>query len=192
MRELIYYIGASIDGFIARPDGSFDAFPLNEEYLTEIGTIFPETFPAHLRSVEHQRLSNKWFDTVLMGRATYEVGLPYGITSPYPTLRQYVFSTTLNNHTFPEVTIVSEEVSKFVAALKEETGKAIWLCGGAKLATHLYEAGLIDQIILKLYPVVLGAGIPLFQSSDTIRQLELSHHTIYPSGHALLYYRVQS
>ena len=73
MRKLVYYIGATLDGYIAGPGGEIDFFPLSEEMLAWIGSSFPETIPTHLR--EHVGLgsaTNRAFDTVVMGRATYE------------------------------------------------------------------------------------------------------------------------
>ncbi len=84
MRELVYYIASTLDGFIAHVDGSFDGFPWDDEYGTDLFASFPETIPAHLQGAKGAPDDNKWFDTVLMGRKTYEVGLREGITNPYP------------------------------------------------------------------------------------------------------------
>jgi dihydrofolate reductase len=152
---------------------------------------FPETVPAHLRSAEHRGLENRWFDTVLMGRNTYEVGLKEGISSPYPTLRQYVFSRSYSKSPDPQVTLVSGDAVETVRALKQEDGKAIWLCGGAALASTLLTAGLINRLILKLNPVVFGSGIPLFAPVVTQALTELTDHKRYPSGHMVLHYRLK-
>src|SRR5690606_32914308 len=95
MRELIYYVASTLDGFIAHEDGSFEGFPWDDAYGADLFASFPETIPAHLREGQSTRAGNKYFDAVLMGRKTYEVGLQEGITSPYPTLEQYVFSRTM-------------------------------------------------------------------------------------------------
>lgn len=149
MRELVYYVAITLDGFIAHPDGSFDKFPWDPDYGADMAVNFPETVPAHLRSAEHRSLENRWFDAVLMGRNTYEVGLKEGISSPYPTLRQYVFSRSYSESPNPDVTLISGNAVEAVQALKREDGKAIWLCGGAALASTLLTAGLIDRLILR-------------------------------------------
>ncbi len=191
MRELIYYVAGTVDGFIAQEDGSFDGMPWDEAYLADLGASFPETFPVHLREVLGVRGGNKWFDIVLMGRKTYEEGLKVGSTSPYPTMRQYVFSRTMEESLDEQVELVSENAVEVVSALKQETGKAIWLCGGANLAATLFAGGLIDKIILKLNPVVFGRGIPLFSGPIQLTNLELTDSKIYSSGHVLLHYRVK-
>lgn len=188
MRELVYYVAVTIDGFIAHPDGSFDKFPWDADYGADLAEEFPETLPAHLRSAEHRSLENRWFDAVLMGRTTYEVGLKEGIASPYPTLRQYVFSRSYDESPDPQVTIVSRDAVEVVRALKQEGGKAIWLCGGSALATTMLTAGLIDRLILKLNPVVFGSGIPLFAPVVTQVLTTLTDHKRYPSGHMVLHY----
>ena len=72
MRTLRYIVASTLDGFICREDGSYDAFPTEGDHIQ-----------AYIDSLAS-------CDTVLMGRATYEVGLNVGVTSPYPAMRQYV------------------------------------------------------------------------------------------------------
>ena len=161
MRNLVYYIATSLDGFIARPDGSFEDFPWNDEFIADLQTAFPETFPAPFWNGEHGRVENQRFDTVLMGRKTYEVGLREGLTNPYPTLDQYVFSRSMKESPDPAVVLVSQDAVGVVQALKRESGRSIWICGGSELATDLFEARLIDEVIIKLNPIIFGTGIPL-------------------------------
>jgi dihydrofolate reductase len=191
MRHVTYYIASTLDGFIAHEDGSFDGFPWDDRFGADLLTAFPETFPAHLRAADTP-IENQRFDTVLMGRKTYEVGLKEGITNPYPTLKQYVFSRTMKQSPDEHVTLVSEHAVDVVQALKKEAGKAIWLCGGAEFAATLFTARLIDILIIKLNPVVFGAGIPLFGRHTEQTALELTESKAYPSGHLLLHYTVTS
>src|SRR4029450_3108949 len=95
MRKLPYFVACTVDGFIAREDGSFDFFPMTGEHLPYIVAEYPETISVNLRELLGVRAGNPHFDTVLMGRHTYEVGLPLGLTSPYAHLRQYVVSSTM-------------------------------------------------------------------------------------------------
>lgn len=189
MRELIYYVAATLDGFIARDDGSLGGFPMDDEFLAHLLEEFPETIPAHLRAPEDTR-DNKWFDSVLMGRKTYEVGLAVGVTNPYPTLEQYLFSRTMEESPDERVELVSENAARRVEDLKQGTGRAIWLCGGADLAATLLEAGLIDKLIVKLNPVLFGSGIPLFSARIEPTALELTGSKTFASGHVILHYRV--
>ncbi len=157
MRVLTYYVGVSLDGYIAAPDGSFDFFPVDQSVLDLIAEEFPETLPGHVRAHLGVTAPGTRFDTVLMGRATYAPALEIGITSPYGHLRQYVVSTTLPAGSDPQVTVVADPLA-LVRQLKQEDGAGIWLAGGGLLAGTLL--GEIDELVIKRYPVVIGTGIP--------------------------------
>jgi dihydrofolate reductase len=191
MRDLVYYVASTIDGFIAQKDGTFNGFPWDDEYGADLLASFPETFPIHLKDAKDSPEDNKWFDAVLMGRKTYEVGLREDITNPYPTLDQYVFSRTLPKSPNKRVKLIRDNAVETVSALKQESGKAIWLCGGADLASTFLEANLIDKIIVKLNPVVFGSGIPLFSGAIAQTPLRLTDHKVYNSGHIILHYKVR-
>ncbi len=189
MRRLVYYIATSLDGFIAREDGSIDDFPWTDSYLAELLVRYPETFPAPLRG-EASRDDNRRFSAVLMGRKTYAQGEQHGLTSPYPTLDQYLFSRTLCASPDPAVTLVSSDAVAFVADLKRQEGSAIWLCGGGQLATALFAAGLVDELIVKINPTVFGTGIPLFAQEQVAPQLALEDTQVHDSGHVVVTYSV--
>jgi dihydrofolate reductase len=173
MRRLIYHVACSADGLIARPDGALDGFLDGDgDHVADFLTTY------------------EWFDTVLMGRKTYEVGLRAGITSPYPQMRQYVFSRTIRHTPDENVHLVSGDAQQLVARMKEEEGKAIWLCGGADLAGTLFRAGLIDEVMLKVNPLLLGTGIPQFAGAIAPTRLQLTDCKRYESGVVRLRYDV--
>jgi len=187
MRNVVYLVATTLDGFIARKDGSFQNFVWNEAFGSFLMENFPETFPARLRTGTE---ANRTFDTVLMGRATYEVGLREGITSPYPTLDQYLFSRTLESSPDDAVTLVKTGTLDRVKELKEKEGKSIWLCGGSELAGDLYAAWLIDKLILKVNPVVFGEGKSMFGRAVAAGRLMLRDIRYFESGHLLASYSV--
>jgi dihydrofolate reductase len=189
MRELKYYVACTVDRFICREDGSLDCFPMQGPHLADQVATFPETIPAHLRQALGVRGGNQWFDTVLMGRKTYQVGLNLNITSPYPHLSQYVFSRSMKQSPDPAVELVSGDAAGFVRKLKQQPGEDIWLCGGGALAAELFSE--IDELILKVSPILLGAGIPLFARPVTQTSLDLAESKTYSNGCLLLRYRIQ-
>lgn len=156
MRPLTYFVATSLDGFIADPKGGFGDFLVEGDHMTALFEEYPETLPAQVREPLGIDAPNKTFDTILMGRATYQV--PGGLPSPYPHLRQYVASTRLST-TPADVEVITDPLPK-VRELKEESGLGIWLCGGGRLAATLLPE--IDELVLKIHPIVLGKGIPLF------------------------------
>ena len=159
MRKLVYYVGTSLDGYIAGPDGEFDFYPLSEEMAAWINARYPETVPTHLREAAGvAEARNERFDTVVMGLGTYRPAYDHGITQPYAHLRQVVVSSTLTSPD-PAVEVVASDPVARVRELKAEPGQDIWLCGGGVLAGALLPE--IDEIVLKRYPVVAGRGRPM-------------------------------
>jgi dihydrofolate reductase len=124
-----------------------------------------------------------------MGRKTYDIGLPFGVTSPYPHLTQYVFSRSMAKTRSPEVTLVNSDPLEYVRRLKQEPGRDIWLCGGGVLAAAVFSE--IDELILKVNPVILGNGIPLFDGPVAEADLSLEEVKSYPNGFMLTRYRVR-
>jgi dihydrofolate reductase len=192
VRELVYFVACTVDGFIAREDGSYDFFPMTGAHLPYLVAEYPETLPAPARAALGVEGENRHFDAVVMGRRTYEVGAPVGLTNPYPQLRQYVVSATLPASPDPGVALVRSDPVGAVRRLKAEAGRDIWLCGGGDLAAALYDE--IDQLVLKVNPVVLRRGIPLFGKPPAAppapRRLELLEHQTFDGGVAIHRYRV--
>lgn len=138
------------------------------------------------------RGENRHFDTVLMGRNAYEPGLRIGLTNPYPTLEQCVFSTTVEEGPDGDVALVSEDISGKVRISKGgQAGKDIGLAGGATLAASLLCEELIDEPMLKVNPVVLGSGIPLFSGGAARVDLGPEDRRMFAGGVAPHRYRVK-
>ena len=160
MRELVYYVAASIDGFIAGLNGETDAFPIEGDHMPVLLGEFADAVPSHIAGPLGIEQTGAVFDTVLMGWNTYQVAASVGIASPYAHLRQYVLSRSEHEKT-DAVVITDEDPVAVVQRLKTESaGSSIWLCGGGELASALI--GEIDRLVMKVNPVLLGAGIPLF------------------------------
>jgi dihydrofolate reductase len=145
-RKVILYIATSLDGFIA-----------DENH----GLHWLENFPhPEGEDYGYAELAAR-IDTTLMGRETFRFLEKHEGPFPYPDTKNYVFSRSLAGSPLP-VEIIKENAPAFVAKLKQQPGKAIWLVGGGKLNATLANAGLIDEIILTQIPVFLGQGIPVF------------------------------
>lgn len=162
MRELVYYVATSIDGFIADPDGGFEAFPMEGDHMAALLAEYADTLPAHVLAAVGASAPGTRFDTVIMGWNTLLPALEAGIKSPYPHLRQFVASRRRKS-VADDVTLTGDPL-KTVQELKLERGLPIWLCGGGELAGVLRNE--IDRLILKRNPVVFGAGVPLFGRAD--------------------------
>ncbi|TDC61775.1 dihydrofolate reductase family protein [Streptomyces hainanensis] len=188
MRKLVYYIAVSLDGRIAGPGGEADFFPQGDEgqaaaYANRMNTLYPDTVPtAYRAAVGVADAPNRLFDTVVMGLGTYRLPLDNGITSPYAHLRQYVVSSTLEPDIDPAVTVVPGDPLALVRELKREAdaGLDIWLCGGGRLAGALLPE--IDELLVKTYPVVAGAGIPVVDGAFDPTVFDVAERTAFPNG----------
>jgi dihydrofolate reductase len=173
MRKLVYDVAVTLDHYISHLDGRVDGFLFEGDHIA-----------AYL-----QRLQG--YDTVVMGRKTYEWGYPLGLTPgarPYPHMRTYVLSRTLHLPAGSAVDVVDRDEIATVQRLKEEDGSDIYLCGGGALAGTLLDAGLIDRLSLKVNPIVFGSGVPLFGASTRKVPLTLTGGHTYASGVVLLQY----
>jgi len=188
VRRLVYVVGASVDGFIAGPAGEVDFYPVTEDVVAMLAGELADTLPAHVRAQLGATGPPERFDTVVMGRATYEPALSVGITSPYAPLRQLVVSRMLDDAPDPEVEIVRDDPVGRVRALKAEPGRDILLVGGGQLAGALL--GEVDELVVKLYPVVAGTGVPLFRAPFTPTALALVGSRVLERGTVVLSYDV--
>ncbi|WBB67091.1 dihydrofolate reductase family protein [Micromonospora sp. WMMD812] len=186
MRKLVYYVASTLDGFIAAPDGSYDFLPLEPDVAAHLSATYPQTFPTFAHAHYDIDRATGRFDAVVMGRGTYDPALTAGITSPYAHLQQYVFSRSLPPAAEPEVEIVSTDPVEFVRGLKRRDGGDIWLAGGGQLAGQLLPE--VDELIIKLNPIVVGSGIPLATRSFDPRCFTLVETRPFDSGLVILRY----
>ena len=188
MREMTYYIALTLDGFIAGPDDEVDFYPVSDDHVQHMNARFPEVLPTHIReAVGAGDAPNRAFDTVVMGRRTYDPALEADITDPYAHLRTVVFSRTLGASPDPKVEVTAADPVARVRELKaEDSPYGIYLAGGGGLAGALL--GEIDRMVVKKYPVVAGAGIPAFRTSFRPTQLALEEVSTFDNGCAVLTY----
>ena len=189
MRRLVYFVATSVDGFIAGPQGQYDYFPMDGDHIRAQVEELPETLPKHVRDMLGVPTRMARFDTVVMGRGTYEPGLAAGFPHPYAPLRTVVFSRSLTAKEEGGLRITAEDPVQVVRALKAEEGKDFWLCGGGELANVLRDH--IDELVVKVNPVLTGgSGIRLFAGDFSPSKLRLRTHRVFDSGVVWLTYDV--
>jgi dihydrofolate reductase len=172
MSPIVYHVATSVDGFIASPDGSWSAFPTVGDHIADYFASLSD------------------YGTVLMGRRTYEVGLAHGVTNPYPTLRSIVVSRVLTTPPDPAIEVIGDDVVARIAELRRTADRPIYLCGGGQLAATLFGAGLIDALIVKQAPLLLGGGVALFGAAIPPTRLTLRDARMYPNGTVVSRYAV--
>jgi dihydrofolate reductase len=180
MPELVYYVATSLDGRIAAPDGDFSAFPTAGDHMEWILREYRDALPAPALAALGLTPDGRRFGAVVMGWNTYAVGLPVGLDRPYPHLDQVVVTRTHRPDVPPDGVRFTDDPVAEVRRLKATPGADVWLCGGGVLAAHL--AAEIDRLVLKVNPVVLGAGRPLFVGPYDPRPFTLATSTPFASG----------
>lgn len=167
-RKVSLFIASSLDGYISREDDSIDWMFDDQDYGYE--AFYDEV------------------DAIVMGRHTWEKLHELG-EYPYKGKKAYVFSSTLTDSPDTNITFVTEAVEEWLPRLKQKTGGTIWLMGGAKLVDECLQAGLVDEIMLAVHPILLGRGIPLFRGNQPETALDLVSSKSYASGLVRLVYR---
>ena len=169
-KRLRYQVAASLDGFIAGPNGEYDWIVMDSSI--DFAALYKE------------------FDTVVMGRKTYEVVTAQGGHGAMPGLDVVVFSRSLSPASHKGVRIVNDDPGGVVTALKEKPGRDIWLFGGGSLFRSLLDAGLVDSVEIAVMPVLLGAGIPLLPPGATTKLVLTDHKLLPGSGILMLSYSI--
>jgi dihydrofolate reductase len=173
MRQIRYGVAMSLDGYIADANGGFDWIVMDPDI--DFAAIFAR------------------YDTLLMGRRTYEVTktMGGGGGDSMPGVSTVVVSRTLKQSDHPDVTILSDNWQDAVHELREKPGKDIWLFGGGALFGSMLDAGLVDGVDAAVIPVLLGGGIPFLKPPAKRATLKLTKHQLYQkSGIVSLEYDV--
>jgi len=171
-RKIIVYIATSADGYIARPDGDFS-------WLNR-------------KSVKGDYGIAKFYkrvDTVIMGRKTYDIGVQMG-QAGYPGLQNWVFTRSAGRTAAPHIQFTGEDAGAFAQRLRKEKGKHIWLVGGGDVIASFLDAGEIDEFIIHVIPLFIGAGIPLIAPRHRSVELKLLRARRFSDGVIRLHYRV--
>ncbi len=174
MRKIILNVAVSLDGLIEGSNGEFDWCFTDQDYgMTEF----------------LDRI-----DAVFYGRKSYELLLAMerkGSPNPFSAKKSYVFSNSLSEP-FSNTELVSGNIVEQVHKIRQQPGSDIWLWGGASLTTSLMNAGLVDELLLAVHPVVLGAGKALFSDIEKRNHFTLKSSQPYNSGLVMLAYEAKN
>ncbi|MGN7170661.1 dihydrofolate reductase family protein [Paenibacillus cellulositrophicus] len=172
MAELIYHVAVSLDNFIA-DQGMMDGDIHESSFLFDGDHV-----PDFLTDIQQ-------YDAVLMGGKTYEFGFQFGAKPGepgYKGIKHYIFSKSMQFESNEEVELIQGDAIEFIKKLKQQINGKIWLCGGGELAGSLIKHKLIDQLVLKVNPIIVGEGVPLFGSVKPRLNLKLVDMKQYSNG----------
>jgi len=179
-RKIIVYIATSAEGFIARPDGSFD-------WLDRPRPKGNYGMGAFYKSI----------DTILWGRKTCDMALAFqkkGVAGmAFDTrVKNYVFTHSLPQSAAPAgVEFVSESIKAFATRLREKKGKDVWMMGGAGIIASFLDEREIDEFMIHVIPKSIGEGIPLIAPGRRTVPLTLISCTKFTDGVVKLHYAVR-
>src|SRR5262245_34677878 len=170
MRKVIYGVGISLDGYIARPDGSVDFLFMLKDY--SMGPFF------------------KRIDAAVMGRKTYEVGLKMSGGDSFNGygLKCYVFSKKQKAGERRGVTFVRQSPREWLAGQQRPKAKDIWLMGGGELARDFLQEDLVDELYLGIVPTLIGEGISALPAKFSQREFALVENKSFSRGLVALRY----
>ena len=170
-KRVRYQVAASLDGFIAGPNGEYDWIVMDPSI--DFNALYKE------------------FDTVVMGRKTYEAATAQGGNGAMPGLDVVVFSRSLSPATHKGIRIVNDDPAAVVKDLKQRPGRDIWLFGGGSLFRSLLDAGLVDSVEIAVMPVLLGTGVPLLPPGTSTKLVLTDHKLLPATGILMLSYTVE-
>jgi len=176
LRKIKLYIAISLNGKIAKADGSVD---------------WLESIPNPDKIDHGYSDFYKTIGTTIQGNKTYNQILSWGIDFPYADKKNYVFTRKKGLENTEYVDFISENHIDFVKQLKKKKGKDIWAIGGGQLNTMLLNENLIDEIQVFVMPIILTDGIELFENLPKETKLKLIETKSYSTGTIELKYKVK-
>ena len=185
MRNLIFFMHTSLDGFVAGPNGEMNWIKVDDEMFDFIGTMTDQS------------------DTALYGRVTYEMMQGYWPAAGdkpnasrhdkehsawYNKVPKVVLSKTLQQAGLHNTTIIDDDLTENIHKIKEQPGKNILIFGSPRASQALLNEGLIDEFWLFVNPIILGKGMPLFKDVAETIKLKLAESNTFANGVIALHY----
>jgi dihydrofolate reductase len=177
------HMAASLDGFIARKDGSVDWMETSDEFAGG-ATMDPGFVEAFLKTI----------DCYVMGSKTYETALSFeakGLGWSYGDKPTFVLTSRALPRTRNTVQFYSGDLSQFVNERLRPKFRSVWFVGGGVVSGECLRLGLADEVYYSILPIVIGDGISFFEKLDKDVALHLADVKAYKSGTVELRYEVR-
>jgi dihydrofolate reductase len=186
MRNLIFFMHTSLDGFVAGLNGEMNWIHVDEEMFDFVATMTDQS------------------DTALYGRVTYEMMQSYWPTAGqqpnatkhdiehsvwYNKVSKVVLSKTISENGLYNTKVISGQLSEHIKEIKAKDGKNILIFGSPSASQSLLNEGLIDEFWLFVNPIILGQGMPLFKGITGAINLKLEESKTFANGVIALHYR---
>jgi len=186
MRNLIFFMHTSLDGFVTGPSGEMNWIKVDDEIFDFVATMTDNA------------------DTALYGRVTYELMESYWPTAGdqpnaskhdmehsvwYKKVQKIVLSKTMNDEGLVNTTVISNDLADKINRIKQCDGKDILIFGSPRASHSLLGLGLIDEFWLFVNPILIGEGTPLFKGINETIKLKLLEAKTFSSGVIALHYK---
>ncbi|WP_403022680.1 dihydrofolate reductase family protein [Salinibacterium sp. GXW1014] len=185
MRKVTYSMGMTLDGYIIGPDGRFDWSAPSEE-------VFRHSI-EEIKSVGVHLMGRRLYETMLYCEdpANEFDDLEQEWADLWNPLPKLVFSRTLTSVEGSGARLATSGLAEEIARLRAEPGDGDIAIGGADLAAQAATLGLIDEYLVRVFPVIVGGGTPFFARDEQRVNLELVENRTFGNGVVFLHYRVQ-
>jgi dihydrofolate reductase len=177
-------MAASLDGFIARKDGSVDWLETSDEFADGLA-MDQEFVEAFLKTI----------DCYVMGSRTYETALRFdaqGLGWAYGDKPIFVLTSRSLPRVRETVEFYSGDLAQFVNGHLRPTFRTIWFVGGSAVCGECLRLGLADEVRYSILPILIGDGIPFFDKLGRDIALHLAEVKAYKNGMVELCYEVRA
>lgn len=185
MRNLIFFMHASLDGYVAGPNGEMNWIKIDEEIFDFVATITQKA------------------DAALYGRKTYEMMQGYWPTAAdkpnatkhdiehsawYKQVAKIVLSKTISAEGLDNTSVIAENLADEIKHIKNQDGQDILIFGSPSASHALLDHNLIDEFWIMVNPILIGKGTPLFKNIHQITELNLLETKTFSNGVVAMHY----
>lgn len=186
MRNVIFLIHVSLDGFVAGTNGEMDWIVYNDEIEKYSHDLHETTDTAIYGRVTYEMMNAYW-PTVLDNPGSTAGELAHG--QWYKDATKIVVSKSLDSISGENRVLISDNIAEEIQKMKQQSGKDMWLLGSPTLAQTFMKLDLIDEYRINVNPVILGSGKPLFAELQDTLKLNLIESKTFAGGVVALRYK---
>ena len=185
MRNLIFFMHTSLDGFVVGPNGEMNWIKIDEELFDFVATMTDTSDTALYGRVTYYMMQSYWPQAGVQPNASKH---DKEHSAWYNTVSKIVLSKTLSEQGLLNTTVISDHLTENITRIKNQEGKNILIFGSPSASHALLGLGLIDEFWLFVNPILIGTGIPLFKGIQEPMNLKLVETKTFTSGVIALHY----
>ena len=177
---------ASLDGFVAGPNGEMNWITINDEIFDFVDTMTPQADTAVYGRVTYEMMEGYWPEAGKQPNASKHTREH---SAWYSKVAKVVLSKTMSEDGLVNTTVISNDLVENINKIKNQEGKNILIFGSPRASHSLLSEGLIDEFWIFLNPILIRQGIPLFKDVPAATRLNLIETKIFTCGVIALHYK---